>query len=68
MIMNLKTNTLNIKINFEFEVYSDIEITPKHVIDTIAHEIRIKKNYDGFSINGLDMNYEVEENPEMEKV
>ena len=68
MLMNLKTNTLDIKLTFQLKVDTDIEINPKHVVNIIADEIRIRKNYDGFSVDGFEMDYEVRENPKMEKV
>tara|TARA_B100000809_G_scaffold252562_1_gene287409 strand:- start:13087 stop:13290 length:204 start_codon:yes stop_codon:yes gene_type:complete len=67
--MNLKTNTLDIKLTFQLKIDTeDIEINPKHVVNIIADEIRIRKNYDGFSVDGFEMDYEVRENPKMEKV
>ena len=63
--MNLQTNKLVIKLAFEFEITTGLDIKPKNVINTIADEIRIKKKYDGFSISSLEMNYEVHTNEEM---
>ena len=66
--MNLKINTLDIKLIFQLKVDADIGIDPKHVVNIIADEIRIRKNYDGFSVSGVEMDYEVRENSKMEKV
>ena len=66
--MNLKINTLDIKLIFQLKVDADIGIDPKHVVNIIADEIRIRKNYDGFSVSGFEMDYEVRENSKMEKV
>ena len=66
--MNLQYNKLNVKLIFELKVDTDIEIDPKHVVNIIADEIRIRKIYDGFSISGFEMDYEVRKNPEMIQV
>ena len=63
--MNLQTNKLVIKLAFEFEITTGLDIKPKNVINTIADEIQIRKNYDGFSISSFDMDYEVHKNKEM---
>ena len=63
--MDLQTNKLVIKLAFELEIITGLDIEPKNVIDIIADEIRIRKNYDGFSISSFDMNYEVHKNKEM---
>ena len=63
--MDLQTNKLVIKLTFELEIITGLDIKPKNVINTIADEIRIRKNYDGFSVSSFDMNYEVHRNPEM---
>ena len=63
--MDLQSNKLVIKLIFELEIITGIDIKPKNVINTIADEIRIRKNYDGFSISSFDMKYEVHTNMEM---
>ena len=63
--MNLQTNKLVLKITFDLEIITGLDIKPKNVIDIIADEIRIRKNYDGFSISSFGMNYEVHKNEEM---
>ena len=63
--MDLQTNKVVVKLAFELEIITDLDIEPKNVIDIIADEIRIRKDYDGFSISSLDMNYEVHTNEEM---
>ncbi len=63
--MDLQTNKLVIKLAFELEITTGLDIEPKNVIDIIADEIRIRKNYDGFYISSFDMNYEVHKNKEM---
>ena len=63
--MDLQTNKLVIKLTFELEIITGLDIKPKNVINTIADEIRIRKNYDGFSISSFDMKYEVYTNMEM---
>ena len=63
--MDLQTNKLVIKLAFELEITTGLDIKPKNVIDIIADEIRIRKNYDGFSISSFGMNYEVHKNEEM---
>ena len=63
--MDLQTNKLVIKLAFELEIITGLDIEPKNVIDIIADEIQIRKNYDGFSISSFDMNYEVHTNEEM---
>ena len=63
--MDLQSNKLVIKLIFELEIITGLDIEPKNVIDIIADEIRIRKNYDGFSISSFDMNYEVHKNKEM---
>ena len=63
--MDLQTNKLVIKLTFELEIITGLDIKPKNVINTIADEIRIRKNYDGFSIGSFDMKYEVHTNMEM---
>ena len=63
--MDLQTNKLVIKLAFELEITTGLDIEPKNVIDIIADEIRIRKKYDGFSISSFDMNYEVHTNEEM---
>lgn len=66
--MNLKSDELTIKLVFELKVDTDIEIDPKHVVNIIADEIRIRKTYDGFSVSGFEMDYEVRKNKGMMKV
>jgi len=66
--MNLKTNTLDIKLTFQLKVDTDIEMDPRHVVNIIADEIRIRKTYDGFSVSGFEMDYEVRKNPDMAEV
>ena len=68
MDMNLQSNKLKVKLLFELAVDMDTEIDPKHVVNIIADEIRIRKTYDGFSISGFEMDYEVRKNPDMIKV
>ena len=63
--MDLQTNKLVVKLAFELEIITGLDIEPKNVIDIIADEIRIRKKYDGFSISSFDMNYEVHKNKEM---
>ena len=63
--MDLQTNKLVIKLVFELEIITDLNINPKNVINTIANEIQIKKKYNEFSISSCDMNYEVHTNEEM---
>ena len=63
--MDLQTNKVVVKLAFELEIITDLDIEPKNVIDIIADEIRIRKNYDGFSVSSFDMNYEVHTNMEM---
>ncbi len=65
VIMNLKDNTLKVKLIFELDVETDDTIEPKHVVNIIADEIRIRKKYDGFEVNGFEMDYEVRKNPNM---
>ena len=67
-MMNLRNNTLKINLVFELEVDTDNTIEPTHVVNIIADEIRIRKKYDGFTINGFAMDYEVRKNPEMIQV
>ena len=64
-MMNLKNDKLKINLVFELEVDTDNTIAPKHVVNIIADEIRIRKKYDGFTINGFAMDYEVRQNPDM---
>ncbi|MAG27085.1 hypothetical protein CMI47_16225 [Candidatus Pacearchaeota archaeon] len=66
--MNLKDNTLKVKLIFELDVETDDTIEPKHVVNIIADEIRIRKKYDGFEVSGFEMDYEVRKNPDMWKV
>lgn len=63
--MDLQTNKVVVKLAFELEIITDLDIEPKNVIDIIADEIQIRKDYDGFFISSLDMNYEVHTNEEM---
>ena len=63
--MDLQSNKLVIKLIFELEIITGLDIEPKNVINIIADEIRIKKNYDGFSVSSFDMKYEVHTNMEM---
>ena len=67
-MMNLRNNTLKINLVFELDVDTDNTIEPKHVVNIIADEIRIRKKYDGFTINGFAMDYEVRKNPDMMEV
>ena len=64
-IMNLKDDTLKVKLVFELNVETDHTIDPKHVVNIIADEIRIRKKYDGFVVNGFEMDYEVRKNTDM---
>ena len=66
--MDLQTNKVVVKLAFELEIITDLDIEPKNVIDIIADEIQIRKDYDGFFISSFDMNYEVHTNVEMADV
>ena len=66
--MDLQFDKLNVTLVFELEINAEIEMDSKQVIDIIADEIRIRKKYDGFSISGFDMDYEVRKNQEMMEV
>jgi len=66
--MDLQFDKLNVTLVFELEINAEIEMDAKQVVDIVASEIRIRKKYDGFSISGFDMDYEVRKNPEMIKV
>lgn len=66
--MNLQDNNLKVKLIFELDVETDDTIEPKHVVNIIADEIRIRKKYDGFEVSGFEMDYEVRKNPNMMEV
>jgi len=66
--MELKFDNLTVELIFELKVSSKIDTDPKHVVNIIADEIRIRKNYDGFTINGFEMDYEVRKNTDMIEV
>ena len=66
--MDLQFDKLNVTLVFELEINAEIEMDAKQVVDIVASEIRIRKKYDGFSISGFDMDYEVRKNQEMIKV
>ncbi|SVC64684.1 uncharacterized protein METZ01_LOCUS317538 [marine metagenome] len=66
--MELEFDDLTVELIFELKVSSKIDIDPKHVVNIIADEIRIKKNYDGFTVNGFEMDYEVRKNTDMIEV
>ena len=66
--MNLQNDTLKINLVFELEVDTNNTIDPKHVVNIIADEIRIRKKYDGFTIKGFAMDYEIRQNPDMMNV
>ena len=66
--MDLQSNELTIKLVFELKIDTEIEVDPKHVVNIIADEIRIRKTYDGFSVSGFEMDYEVRKNKGMMEV
>ena len=66
--MDLRNDTLKINLVFELEVDTNNTIDPKHVVNIIADEIRIRKKYDGFTIKGFAMDYEVNKNTNMIEV
>jgi|TARA_Y100000310_G_scaffold152591_1_gene152083 hypothetical protein len=66
--MELKFDNLTVELIFELKVSSKIDTDPKHIVNIIADEIRIRKNYDGFTINGFEMDYEVRKNTDMIEV
>ena len=66
--MELKTNTLKVKLVFELEIDANIGINSKNIVDIIANEIRIRKTYDGFYVTGFEMDYEVRKNTNMIEV
>ena len=66
--MNLQNDTLKINLVFELEVDTNNTVEPKHVVNIIADEIRIRKKYDGFTIKGFAMDYEIRQNPDMMNV
>jgi len=57
--MELKMNSLKVKLVFELKVDADIGTDSRNIVDIIANEIRIRKTYDGFSVTGFEMDYEV---------
>lgn len=66
--MELKMNSLKVKLVFELKVDADIGTDSKNIVDIIANEIRIRKTYDGFSITGFEMDYEVRKSTNMIEV
>jgi hypothetical protein len=66
--MELKFDNLTVELIFELKVSSKTDTDPKHIVNIIADEIRIRKNYDGFTINGFEMDYEVRKNTDMIEV
>ena len=66
--MDLRNDTLKINLVFELEIDTNNTIEPKHVVNIIADEIRIRKKYDGFTIKGFAMDYEIRQNPDMMNV
>ena len=63
--MDLQSNKFGVKLVFVLDVDADIDMETENIVDIIANEIRIRKNYDGFSISSFGMNYEVHKNEEM---
>ena len=63
--MDLEFDKLQINLIFELKVESDTNLDPRQVINIIADEIKIRKNYDGFSITGFAMDYEIRKNEGM---
>ena len=66
--MELRTNSLKVKLVFELKVDADIGTDSKNIVDIIANEIRIRKTYDGFYVTGFEMDYEVRKSTNMIEV
>jgi len=63
--MDLQSNKFGVKLVFVLDVDADIDMETENIVDIIANEIRIRKNYDGFSISSFEMDYVVHKNKEM---
>ena len=57
--MELNSNSLKVRLVFELKVEADVGMDSKNIVNIIADEIRIRKTYDGFSVTGFEMDYEV---------
>ena len=66
--MELNSNSLKVRLVFELKVEADVGMDSKNIVNNIAEEIRIRKTYDGISVTGFEMDYEVRKNPDMIKV
>ena len=64
-MMSLEHNKFGVKLVFVLKVTADLDIEPNNIVDIIANEIRIRKNYDGFSVSEFEMDYVVHKDKEM---
>ena len=66
--MELNSNSLKVRLVFELKVEADVGMDAKNIVNIIADEIRIRKTYDGFSVTGFEMDYEVYKSTNMMEV
>ena len=66
--MELNSNSLKVRLVFELKVEADVGMDSKNIVNIIADEIRIRKTYDGFSVTGFEMDYEVYKSTNMMEV
>ena len=66
--MELNSNSLKVRLVFELKVEADVGVDSKNIVNIIADEIRIRKTYDGFSVTGFEMDYEVYKSTNMMEV
>ena len=66
--MELNSNSLKVRLVFELKVEEDVGMDSKNIVNIIADEIRIRKTYDGFSVTGFEMDYEVYKSTNMMEV
>ena len=62
--MKLDSNKYGINLVFELTVTSDIGITPEEIVDSIAMQLQLKKENEGFLVNSLTMEYSVHKDTE----
>ena len=66
--MSLEHNKFGVKLVFVMKVTANLDVEANNIADIIADEIRIRKNYDGFSVSDFEMDYVVHKDEEMIEV
>tara|TARA_B100000519_G_C14230320_1_gene432074 strand:- start:1398 stop:1601 length:204 start_codon:yes stop_codon:yes gene_type:complete len=63
-MMKLDSNNYGINLIFELTVTSDLDVDPEDIVYSIAKQLQLKKENEGFLVNSLTMEYSVHKDTE----